>query len=295
MSLRAKKQEGLILAPSGTLETIRHHVEANGKRMVITIFNKEGSSQLYIGSSNIYCIDALLRKDAMGTYLETGELNKIRWDGSCSTPTFQRGRDTAMILRLLLTYIKDHYPTVQRLQFTDMSTRDCGNGSSINLAGMKLFTTGLTWYETEFHATISREHRERYEAMKRYANEQKTRLTWEESARYIRWNRLPFPEQEVKAQYEQSATWQPLFSWIQHRFQSEQGAAAFCMWLSEAGWFDSFLSFLRFRSIDLTFEFLVADFSQLYTLQHGGRRFTHRIRKDKSIRCTSNCRMVIIT
>jgi len=280
MSIRNRKREGTIPSASGVIKETREMVEANGRKMVITSFHKEGSILIYIGSSTIYCIDAILRKDARGNLMDTGELNKVRWDGECSlNHAFERGSDTKMILRLLLTYIKDRYPAVQLLRFTDMSTRRCDNGTSVNLAGMKLFTSGLTWYEDEFYATITDEHAERYKQMKEYANQQKQKLSWAASAQYIRWNKLELSEEEIREQYEKSETWQDMFSWIRKELtkkydnNDKKGAAAFCVWLSQSDWFDNFLAnVIKFRTFDIQFQFPVSKFSEPYQLLKGGHR-----------------------
>jgi hypothetical protein len=62
-----------------------------------------------------------------------------------------------MIMKLALTYVFDNYPEVEVLKFKDFSTKECDNGSKVNLAAMKYLTVGKTWYEDKFGAFLDEE------------------------------------------------------------------------------------------------------------------------------------------
>jgi len=287
MSTRRCKREGEIEAPSGTISDTRVHVLANGKHMIITTYVKQQSVQIYIGSGNTYCIDAQLYKDETGEFLDTGILNKIRWDADCaSDKSFEQGEDTIMILQLLMTYIKDTYPAIKKIWFTDLSTKKCDNNVSVNLAAMKFFTVGKTWYEDRFHAIIAPESAEMYERMINAATVKKTTMTWEDAKRYIKISTLDIHESLLQKTYEETKTWQQWFSWIletmQHVFQSKKNnaktsrkkaAAQFCIWLSQGGWFDTFVQIiLQFNTMGVKFILDPRKFSLTYDIQHGGKR-----------------------
>ena len=106
MSTRRAKRQGTIEEPKGTQYTVKERVKVNNKTMIIISFICERSITIYIGSYNVYCIDAQIMKDANGDIVPTSLLTKVRWDGECSLyDPFESGSDTIMIVKLLLNLI----------------------------------------------------------------------------------------------------------------------------------------------------------------------------------------------
>lgn len=287
MSTRRCKREGEIQKPRDTISEERIHIKVKNKHMIITKYITERSIQIYIGSENTYCIDAQLYKDGKGQIIDTGILNKIRWDAECSLDSiFEQSEDTIMILQLLMTYIKETYPVIKKMWFTDLSTKKCDNNVSVNLAAMKFFTVGKTWYEDRFDAIIAPESAYLYQMMIDSANKKKKDMTWEDAKRYIKINTLDIDESLLQTKYEETDTWQQWFSWIlknmQYVFQNKKNseknakkkaAAQFCIWLSHEGWFDIFVQLiLQFNTMGVKFILDPNNFSLSYDRHYGGKR-----------------------
>lgn len=271
MSTRKSKRQGTIEAPSGTHTTTRQKVTVGHKTMVITEYHTERSTTIYIGSDKIYCVDITLSKDIGHTYKSRGFLTKIRWDGECSLyHPFEKGTDTIMILKLAMTYLHRNYPTVSHLTFTDMSTRQCDNGASVSLSGMKLFTDGKTWYETQFHAVMDPDYQSAYDAMMKYATELKHTLPWETFVYDTVNNPTILGINQIREVYQKSTTWQEFFCYV----RSQLGVSKFCICLSEKGWFDQFIQTrLRFHLMSVQYLIDPSQYDTEYTLEpmQGGK------------------------
>jgi hypothetical protein len=257
---RRAKRQGTIEPPRGLIKTIREKVivepliknKLRKKVMIITTFECETSITINIGNTEIYCIDCTIIKNNTGIY-NTGILTKARWDIDCSIgDPFEKGDDSIIIIKLLLTYIKDRYPSVTELLFTDMSTKTCDDGSSVNLAAMKVFTDGKTWYETHFDVKMDKQYQDLYNNMKNYANEKKLSMTFDGFMGYININNIPIDNKLMRIQYENSKNWQDFFSYIRNNI----GVSQYCIWLSKTGWFDNFTNaVLKFHTLSIQFIF----------------------------------------
>jgi hypothetical protein len=238
MSLRASKRQGTIAPPHDVLRTVQQHVTVGNKTMVITEYHTKRPITIYIGSAKVYCVDITLYTDDDGICRPRGDLNNIRWDGECSiNHPFEKGTDTLMILKLAMTYVHRTYPTVTELSFTDMSTRQCDNGGSVSLSAMKLFTEGKTWYESHLHATLDPGSEVKYNNMMDYVKEQKKGMSWNEFVDYTLNNKTLLKIDQIKETYESSETWQEFFLYVRRQL----GMSAFCVCLSEDGWFDTLI------------------------------------------------------
>lgn len=271
MSTRTSTHQDTIEAPSGTHTTTRQKVTVGHKTMVITEYHKEWSTIIYIGSETIYCIDITLYKALGGRYQSRGILTKIRWDGECSLyHPFEQGTDTIMIFQLAMTYVHRNYPTVTEMSFNDLSTRQCENGASVSLSAMKLFTEGKTWYESHFHAIMDRASEAPYQAMMTYATEQKSLIPWEEFVQYTSNHSTLLRIPHIKEIYQSSKTWQEFFLYL----RKQLGVVKFCVFLSEKGWFDSFIQGrLRFQLMSVQYLIDPSQYDTEYTLEpmQGGK------------------------
>lgn len=246
--------------------------------MIITTFDCNTSLIINIGNTEIYCIDCTLLKNTNTGIYDTGTLTKAKWDIDCSIGNpFEKDDDSIMIIKLLLSYIKDRYPSVKYLLFTDMSTKTCDDGSSVNLAGMKVFTDGETWYETHFDVKMEEPYKNQYNTMKKYATEKKQEMSFESFIGYININNLPLSIDNLKEHYNNSKTWQEIFSYIRDKI----GIFKYCIWLSNNNWFDNFIRIvLKFNILSLEFIFEPKQYDITYTIVQniGGRHFTLRKR-----------------
>jgi len=268
MSLRAKRN-GLI-EPSSKNKVVSHKVEdvfVGNKRFTITTYVYDWSIDIFIGNKTIYCIRANIPKRKDGMIKNSAFIDKVRWEAECSNP-FVRGQDTVTIFQLLITYIKNNYPDVQYAEFNDASNRTCDNGGWVNLAAMKLFTDGKTWYEDHFNAKIDEHSEIMYRTMIANANRTKQDMTWEQAKMEMPWAIVGIPEEDLRLQYEKVGTWTEWFKWI----RTTIGDSAFCIWLSHHGWFDQFLrSVLKCSIMYYIFKVNVNDFNILYNVMEGGK------------------------
>lgn len=261
MSTRRAKRVGIIEPPRDVIKTTRDKVIVNTminnkprtKVMIMTIFESENSVTIYIGDSNIYCIDCQIIKNKESGNYESGILTKARWDINCSLDDpFEKGTDSIIIIKLLLTYIKDTYPSVKHILFTDLSTKDCDDGSSVSLVGMKVFTDGKTWYESHFDVYMDKLYKDLYKAMMSNATEKKSNMSFKTFMGYSTTYNLNISLDILESKYNNSNTWQEFFSYIRNTI----GVSNYCKWLSKNNWFDNFIfAVLKFQTLGLQFIF----------------------------------------
>ena len=79
----------------------------------------------------------------------------------------------------MITYIKNRYPEVKLISFTDLSERKCDNGVNVSLAAMKYLTDGQTWYEHRFKAKIHPLNEINYNVMKERIDKLKKETSWD--------------------------------------------------------------------------------------------------------------------
>lgn len=285
---RRVKRQGLIEPPRGVIKTTLEKVivestvnnKTRKKVMIITTFECETSIMINIGNREIYCIDCTLLKNTISGIYDTGLLTKARWDIDCSIgDPFSKGDDSIMIIKLLLTYIKDKYPNVKELLFTDMSTKTCDNGSSVNLAAMKVFTDGKTWYESHFDVKMEKQYKDLYDNMKNEANIKKELISFEGFIGYTNQsiNKISISSDEMEKQYNISKTWQEFFSYI----CSKIGISKFCIWLGSNNWFDNFVfAVLKFHTLSIQFIFEPKKYDnisyKIVNIMNGGYRKTRK-------------------
>jgi len=263
---RRVKKEGSI--PEGSYQK---HINVGQKRMILSIkTDEDGSITIYIGNREIYCIEAQLIKEDTGLFSEQGYLNKIRWDSLCSLDNeFKKGDDTIMIMKLLLTYIHDKHPEVKRMRFTDLSTKECDNGSKVNLAAMKYLTVGKTWYEDKFGAYLDEEGKVYFRTKEEKLHSLK-QTSWDDlTSRFDIGKYMSIDRERLREMYESSSTWQEFFLSI----QKEVGIANFCIQISP--WFDKFTkAFLNLNYLSLVYILPVKSYLSYknYDITRGGTR-----------------------
>lgn len=253
-------------AKNGAIISVKR-ISVGLKRMVMTIHETESSITIYIGNAKIYCVDVQLLKKVNGKFYDTGNLNKIRWDKVCSlNDDFKRGTDSVMLLKLVISYIHLKYPEVKHLRFTDLSTKECDDGSSINLAALKFLTVGKTWYEDNFGASIDEQSEMFYKTLLKQILEKKK--SWETIKTVIPVSKLSLPEEYLENLYNKAETWQEFFNPILDKL----GRVRTCILFSP--WFNSFvLGYLRMSYISLQYSLPVKDHGIDYVIgEHRGGR-----------------------
>lgn len=273
MSTRRAKRIGTIEPSSNSYrQKTVEDIISDGKLMTLTMFYYPRKTDIFIGNQQIYCAYAQVYHTDDGIAREMADLHKIRWDSECSyDEPFKQGEDTAMLFSLLITLIKDRFPTVKVVSFNDASSRKCDNNmGTMNLGVMKLFTDGKTWYEQHFKAYIDPNNKTAYENKMKESNDTKRQMTWEEAKRNIEWNASGIAESELKQKYEETTTWRQWLRWIRTTLKD----SAFCIWLTKNDWFDIFVrSVLRFDIMNYRFLVDTTHFNQQYTIKKiGGRR-----------------------
>lgn len=245
MSTRRVKRQGTIDPPQDVINIKREKVFVEGlinntirkKTMIITTYETINTIVIYIGNRDIYCMDVQLLKDTLNT-ITTGYLTKARWDISCSIgEPFEKGSDTIIMIKLLVTYIKDNYPHILQLLFNDMSTKSCNDNSSVSLAAMKLLTDGQTWYETHFDTSMDILNKYIYTTIKENITKKKRELSFDVFSIYSNINILQIPNNTLRQLYNTSNNWQDFFSNIRDII----GISQFCIWLSNHNWLDIFV------------------------------------------------------
>jgi hypothetical protein len=262
------------------------------KHMVLTIHETSDSFTLYIGGHTKYCIDCMILKQdspfARFRDVSIAHLSHIYYNTDCTTTqNFERGKDTNMILILLMSYIKRHFPYLTHLSFTDTSYRICDNNQVVELAEMNYISTGKTWYEKNFNAFISPEYAPRFVEQERAFQEQKQHMTWELMKTFIN-TPLPLDENDMEKLFMLAPTWQAFFGPIRERI----GISEFCIFL--APWLHRFFmvnSTLRFSGIPYiipltkTRNYNESEYTppSKGTTAGGDRRLTRRAQKKRPI------------
>ncbi len=242
--------------------------------ILLTIYESSRMIKLFMGGHDRWCINVELIKDELGQVKPLGYLIKVRYDILCSLDSnFTRGNDTKQIVKTMIQYIVNNYPSVKELSFTDISTKTCDNQTDVNLAIMTYLYTGMTWYEKNFSAYISEQSKDELLKYENKLNNAKI-IPWEimSNTIYIP-NDFPFTQIEIKELYEKSQTFIEFFKVIYDNLE----IADFCIYISS--WIDSFVAKYFNNLQGLTYIMPIKSYDVLYKLeeyQRGGKRFTRK-------------------
>jgi hypothetical protein len=284
MSTRRAKRQGTIEPPRDVISTKREKVIVEGingntirkKIMIITTYETVNTITIYAGNRDIYCMDIQLLKDIDTNTANIGYLTKARWDSVCSIDEpFGRGADTIIMIKLLVSYIKDNYPNVTQLLFNDMSTKTCNDGNSVSLAAMKLLTDGKTWYESHFNISVEGANDYLYNTLKTTINTKKQELSFDKFAMYSNINYLEINTEELRQIYNKSNTWQAFFSYIRDQI----GVSKLCIWFSRNNWFDIFLNtILKINIASIQFILNIKKYNDIkYTINNVGGNYKNKL------------------
>ena len=252
-----------------------------GKKSIkLTIFENEDTVTLFLGGHDVFCIDAFLYKPdspfvKYGCDVTKCVLSHIYHNHRCSLEhDFQKGIDTKMILRLLISYIQLHYPYIRTLSFTDTSFRTCENGQHIELAEMSYIRTGKTWYESNFYAYLEEPYASTFRQADSIFQEHKKFFTWEMMKSFIL-SDLPLPETDMKTMFETASTWQEFFGPLSNKI----GIPEFCIFVAQ--WLHRFLHLhMRYSFTSAKYQIPLDSIETIEFKEseymRGGKRFTRR-------------------
>ena len=253
-------------------------LKVNNKSMRLVIHESPDVITFFIGGHTKYCIYGFIYKEGgmMAKFkgISIGDFSKIHYNLECSLEhDFKRGSDTNMLLKLLLSYIHKHYPYVKQLKFEDASYRTCDDGQLIDLAEMSYITTGKTWYEKNFGATLDPSSRAQFKRAEQNFKEIKEHAKWDDFSRSLPKD-SPVEFSEMKKIYEEASTWQEFFGPLREKM----GVETFCPFISP--WINSFMAgafgmkFIQFRYL-MPVEGNTIPFTE-HPYSRGGRRFTRK-------------------
>lgn len=254
-------------------------IQVGKKSLKLAVYENENTINLYMGGMRLYCIDAFIHKPEsvfvkMGLNNSSeGLISHLYYNSECSLEyNFQKGFDTRAILEILISYIRNTYPFVEILSFTDASHKVCDNGYTVELSEMSYVRTGKTWYETHFYAYMDKKDRQVFEQAEEKFQTLKKIYTWDMMLNFIQ-SDMDIPG--IQELYEKTTTWQEFFG----QLSQDIGIADFCIFVSP--WLH------RFLSITLKYNFSSAKYiipldkikNISYTEEpfvRGGKRFTYK-------------------
>ena len=263
MRIRNIKREGLYPPVKPGSKSTKIKVKVGNKTFLIVTHESEFSYMIYIGGRDVYCIEVQLLKPSIGANISQGFFSKIRYDEGCALDTsFIRGEDSQLILKFLLTYIYYEYPYVKTMAYNDLSTRECNDGSKVNLSEMTYIRTGKTWYEKNFDAYLQPEFSSIFKRKEEKFQELKKVMEWDTI------NVLTDRSYaEYKDLYNSSNTWQEFFGTISDKI----GITKFC--ISASPWLSNFITvYLQVLFIGFTYIIPIKDYDIPYIVQQGGKQ-----------------------
>ena len=256
----------------------------NSKSFLLVSQETNRTINIYLGGPEKWCVHCELIKDENNELKEIGYLVKLRYDMLCSLEhNFARGQDTKQLLYFLIQYIHNTYPTVNVLQFNDLSTRKCDNMTEVNLAVMTYLYTEKTWYEKNFGSYISPQSQQEYDRIKTQYNKSKE-IPWETMKYTIQNydNITKMNDSEMERLYNDTNNWKNFFEQIYNKIE----IGDFCVFISS--WLNSFILKYFNNLQGLSFFMPIKDYKINYSeskYMRGGRRFTRRITRKHSDAC----------
>ncbi len=208
---------------------------------LITV-ESDTSDLLYLGGQHSFCVKIQINKPYE---LNSGNITNVYYDELCSlNKRLKRGLDTQYLLRTMIAIIKQRYPMITKLTFTDASERDCDGVYKIPLFHLYYILYGQTWYMKTFGATMSPKDRQKYDAADKKMQNLKTSLTWDKFYKNIIANhKLYLPYEEMEQIYNTTSSIQDFFI----RVRDKLGAPDFCIFI--APWLEDHMMCYKYYPI----------------------------------------------
>lgn len=260
----------------------KQRVKIGRKSLLLTIHESADSYLLYVGGRDLFCIQAQIFKEdsiyARLTDIKIGNLPHLYYNIECSLEhDFQRGIDTNNIVRFLLSYVANTYPYVTQLSFTDASYRTCDTGTVVPLPELSYLTSGETWYQKNFGATLGEKWKAEFQEAGTHFQAVKKLIPW----KTLTSDYFGDLDGDAEELFNRAATWQDFFRGIRDRM----GAAEFCKFA--APWIVAFMhQFMPFPFSRATYFMPVRGDLVEYELQPyasgGHKAFTRRRRRQRA-------------
>lgn len=200
----------------------------NNNKYLLTIRKSPTSIMLYIGGVHFWCIECQIVPDE-----KIANLSKIEFNEGCSlSGHFERGKDIKTIMRLLISYIQDHYPNINSIQFNDFSYRNCTSTQTIDLATFYYLLYGKTWYMKHMGATFANDDDAFifYESSERF-QKMKSKMKWNDFDSYIT-AKHPLSVSEIKSVYDSNQTWSSYFLELLEKTNIETLCSYMAPWIT---------------------------------------------------------------
>jgi hypothetical protein len=243
----------IVPAPTSDIRESKLVLKVGVKKLLATFHETVDSTSVYIGGTTHYCVHMNITKPESSIVNPdepyAADMVNLHYNQDCDLEKqFQRSTDTHMILLLMMSVIKDRFPYVTRVRFTDTSYRVCNNGIAAELSEVYYITSGRTWYETHFGAYLEGGDLAKFKTADAKFQEIKKKITWGALRRIMR-----VEDDTWQPLYESVATWQEFFEPIRNQL----GAAEFCDFV--APWLHMFLfKLMRFHFAGVTYNIDIA-------------------------------------
>lgn len=243
---------------------------------LVVKYETSKSINLYIGGHVKWCIQCeIIKRD--NVIQPVGYLNQVRYDIKCSLEhSFVKGIDTKQIIYFTVQYIKDKYPEVKGLIFSDLSTRVCDNNVDVNLAVMTYLYSEQTWYEKNFGAYIAPMSETEYNIIRneiRKTKDNKNKVSWEVMSETITNEGTKMTDAYLEELYNKSNSWREFFEPIYDKLKIDK----FCIYISS--WLPKFINKYFNTLQGLKYILPIRDNKIVYVESEyniGGRRFTRK-------------------
>jgi hypothetical protein len=111
-------------------------------------------------------------------YGDTNEavLQLLQHHESCTAGSqlLKKGTGTVRMVECVIRFIRDVFPKVKKIVFSDNSSIICPKGKKVDLQTLYLALHGMTWYEKKFHAIPEKEYRKVYDHGKKILQDKLT-------------------------------------------------------------------------------------------------------------------------
>jgi hypothetical protein len=218
----------------------RLRIRVGTETFLLVVHENNNYINLYSGGFKKYCIYIQIVKEGsqMSNYFDPsiGNLSRLDYNKECNlNNALIKGDGTKMLVYVLTSYIRTHYPYVKALKFTDTSTIVCDNGTTVSLAEMSYLLHGKTWYERTFNAYLDEKSKPIFDVEDARLQHAKTYISWDLFCQDL--NNNPVCKPEWESIYNASTTWHDYFKGI----RTQIGENAFCD-IFPTTWFNSFIS-----------------------------------------------------
>lgn len=270
-------KSGFIIEPQNTQKTSRYKITSEGRTFILTVFEGYNKFTFFLGGYILYCIHANFSRTKIGTLIDFGSLTRLRYNIYYK----KIENDDTLMIRLMAAYIKNNYPSMTFLMFTDFSNFNDDKWEPFSITNTNLFIDGISWYQKHFQVRMQPEHYKIHTQIIKNANDEKMRMTWSQFC-YSYLPRTTLPETKVPMEeiYNTSITWQEFFKNI----RDDIGVTNLYNWFLEKSWFFLFLKLMKYDMIYIGGYITPADFSQEYTIEPftgGWRGITRKAKRQK--------------